>query len=106
MAGSGYVDHFDDCDLPGGVVDGLRAELVGLTQTVWAAQSGTVLLDTVAALERLRSTLDAVVMPVVAEVDPPMRRRRRAGPRRRTSSPLSPVGTVVRVPGWSGWHGS
>ncbi len=36
---------------------------------MWAAQSGTVLLDTVAALERLRSTLDAVVMPVVAEVD-------------------------------------
>ena len=54
---------------PAGVVDGLRAELVGLTQTLWAAQSGTVLLDTVAALERLRSTLDAVVMPVVAEVD-------------------------------------
>jgi len=54
---------------PAGVVDGLRADLVGLTQTLWAAQSGTVLLDTVAALERLRSTLDAVVMPVVAEVD-------------------------------------
>jgi hypothetical protein len=54
---------------PGSVVEDARADLVGLMDTLWAARTPVELLDTATRLERLRSTLDAVQLQVVAEVE-------------------------------------
>jgi hypothetical protein len=51
------------------VVGDARAGLAGLLDTLWAARTRVELLDTATALERLRSTLDAVLLQVVAEIE-------------------------------------
>src|SRR3954470_5317453 len=52
-----------------GVVETARDRLTGLTQVLWAARTPVELLATATGLERLRSTLDAVLLQVVAEID-------------------------------------
>src|SRR5690348_10220979 len=51
------------------VVGDARADVAGLLDTLWAARTPVELLDTATALERLRSTLDAVLLHVVAEIE-------------------------------------
>src|SRR3954452_13072758 len=58
------------CPGSAAVVLGVVADTVGdLAQTLWAARSPAELLATVAAAERLRSVLVAMVLRVVAEID-------------------------------------
>jgi hypothetical protein len=54
---------------PVAVLDAAREELAGLVDTWWVAQSPTDLLAAATGLERLRSTLDAVQLRVLAEID-------------------------------------
>ena len=55
---------------PPAVVLGAARDLVaGLGSTLWAARTARELVDTMAACEVLRSTLDAVQLQVVAELD-------------------------------------
>src|SRR3954464_14396819 len=54
---------------PAGVVAAARDQVAGLGEVLWAARTPTELLDTATGLERLRSTLDAVLLGVVAEID-------------------------------------
>src|SRR4051795_6453321 len=54
---------------PAGVVTAARHTVAGLGQVLWAARTPTELLETATGLERLRSTLDAVLLAVVAEID-------------------------------------
>src|SRR3954452_13243465 len=54
---------------PAGVVTAARDTVAGLGEVLWAARTPTELLATATGLERLRSTLDAVLLAVVAEID-------------------------------------
>src|SRR4051812_9465787 len=54
---------------PAGVVAAAREEVAGLGEVLWAARTPAELLETATGLERLRSTLDAVLLGVVAEID-------------------------------------
>src|SRR3954449_4230177 len=54
---------------PAGVVAAARHSVAGLGEVLWAARTPTELLATATGLERLRSTLDAVLLAVVAEID-------------------------------------
>src|SRR4051795_3531856 len=54
---------------PAGVVAAAREEVAGLGEVLWAARTPVELLETATGLERLRSTLDAVLLGVVAEID-------------------------------------
>src|SRR3954447_13005861 len=54
---------------PAGVVAAAREEVAGLGEVLWAARTPVELLETATGLERLRSTLDAVLLKVVAEID-------------------------------------
>src|SRR3954467_8380048 len=54
---------------PAVVVETARDQLTGLTQVLWAARTPLELLATATGLEKLRSTLDAVLLQVVAEID-------------------------------------
>jgi hypothetical protein len=54
---------------PVGVCEDARGHVAGLRDTLWAARTPVDLLDTVTALERLRSTVDAVLLGVLAEID-------------------------------------
>src|SRR3954454_10276966 len=51
------------------VVDEARARVVELADTLWAARTPVELLATATALEKLRSTLDAVQLQVIAEIE-------------------------------------
>jgi hypothetical protein len=55
--------------LPVSVLGAVTETVADLDDELWAAKPAGVLLDTVRALERLRSTLDAVELAVVAEID-------------------------------------
>ena len=52
-----------------GVLERIRGEVRELTETLWAARETGELMDTVAGIEALKSTLDAVELQVVAELD-------------------------------------
>src|SRR3954451_1236477 len=54
---------------PAGVVAAAREEVAGLGEVLWAARTPVELLETATGLEKLRSTLDAVLLGVVAEID-------------------------------------
>src|SRR3954465_11046231 len=54
---------------PAGVVAAARTSVAGLGEVLWAARTPVELLETATGLERLRSTLDAVLLGVVAEID-------------------------------------
>jgi hypothetical protein len=54
---------------PAGVVGAARHGVAGLLDTLWAARTGEELLSTATGLEKLRSTLDAVLLQVLAEID-------------------------------------
>ncbi len=51
------------------VLDRVRREVRGLSQTLWAARARGELMDGVAAIEALKSTLDAVELAMVRELD-------------------------------------
>ena len=52
-----------------GVLERIRGEVRELTETLWAARATNELMDTVAGIEALKSTLDAVELQVVAELE-------------------------------------
>ena len=62
-------DARTDPVVPASVVEDARVRLAGLLETMWAARTPGELVATAAGLERLRSTLDAVQLQVVAEMD-------------------------------------
>ena len=51
------------------VLDRVRGEVSGLSGTLWAARARGELMDGVAAIEALKSTLDAVELAMVRELD-------------------------------------
>ncbi len=51
------------------LLDRVRGEVRGLTQTLWAVRGRDELMDAVAEIEALKSTLDAVELEVVRELD-------------------------------------
>jgi len=51
------------------VLDGMRGEVRDLTRTLWAARPAGELTETVAAIESLKSSLDALELEVVAELE-------------------------------------
>src|SRR3954453_23733412 len=53
---------------PAGVVAAAREEVAGLGEVVWAARTPVELLEPATGVEKLRSTLDAVLLGVVAEI--------------------------------------
>jgi hypothetical protein len=52
-----------------GALARIRHEIADLAQTLWAARGGDELMDTVAEAESLKSTLDALVLDVVRELE-------------------------------------
>ena len=54
---------------PAAVVDSARAELLALAETLWAARRPEELLDTIRAVETLKSTIEAVELSVVEEIE-------------------------------------
>ncbi|MGH3333801.1 MAG: DUF222 domain-containing protein [Nocardioidaceae bacterium] len=52
-----------------GVVDGARAQVAELAEELWAAKRPEALLEMVRSLEALRSTLDAVELSVIDEIE-------------------------------------
>ncbi len=52
-----------------GALTRIRADIRDLAQTMWAARRGEELMDTIAEIETLRSTLDALELDVVAEIE-------------------------------------
>ena len=65
-------DHLDTTPGAGGVpaeLAQLRGVVRRLTDTLWAARSTNELMDTVAEIEALKSTLDALELGVVRELD-------------------------------------
>lgn len=54
---------------PAAVVEAARNEVLSLREELWAAKPAATLLDTFQQLEALRSTLDAVQLAVIREID-------------------------------------
>src|ERR1700712_5336161 len=52
-----------------GALARIRHEIADLTQTLWAARGGNELMDTIAEAESLKSTVDALVLDVVRELE-------------------------------------
>ncbi len=52
-----------------GVLERIRGEVRELAETLWAARETGELMDTVAGIEALKSTLDALELQVVAELE-------------------------------------
>ena len=51
------------------VLDGMRGQVGELAQTLWAARPAGELTGTVAAIESLKSALDALELDVIAELE-------------------------------------
>lgn len=51
------------------MLSGMRREVAGLTETLWAARERGELMETVRQIEALKSTLDAVELGVLRELD-------------------------------------
>ena len=65
-------DHLDSTPGAGGVpaeLAQIRGVVRGLTDTLWAARSTNELMDTITEIEALKSTLDALELGVVRELD-------------------------------------
>jgi len=80
---------------------GMRTRAAEMTQTLWAAHEGGELMDLVAEIEALKSTLDAVELQVVRQLDATGAVRGAGWPPARTSSPTRLVGTRAPAPPWS-----
>ncbi len=52
-----------------GALTRIRADIRDLAETMWAARRGEELMDTIAEIETLRSTLDALELDVVTELE-------------------------------------
>lgn len=52
-----------------GALNAIRREIVELTRTMWAARRPTELMDTAAGIESLRSSLDALELDVLTELE-------------------------------------
>ena len=65
------------------VLSRIRSEVRGLGETLWAARSPGELMDGVASIEALKSTLDAVELAMVRELEVTGRSRRWGGRRPR-----------------------
>lgn len=61
--------HHSPAGSPAAVLDEIRGQVLELSRTLWAARSAGELTDTVTSIESLKSTLDAVALDVVAELD-------------------------------------
>jgi hypothetical protein len=55
-------------DAPG-VLEAMRRQLGGMAETLWAARPAEELADTVVAIEAMKSTLEAIELDVVAELE-------------------------------------
>ena len=51
------------------VLAGIGHQISGLADTLWAARSGDELMNTVAEIEALKTTLDAIELQAVRELD-------------------------------------